>query len=212
MAQCFACRAELAVHAHRCSECGAHLRRAMVRSDAERRRARVCHLLTLPGMLVFVLSFPAIGLFALVPLNLIFPLVYRWRNPDSRAIRTHASEALNFQVLWSATVTILWLLVVLATPRYDEPLGTTILYYVPEQSQVVELPRSGHDATPRLGELETDGEEEDDESFWALATMAFWMLSLVWVGGITLSAFLAYDLGNGGNGRYPLHIPIFRSG
>ena len=169
-------------------------------------------MLALPGMLVFVLSFPAIGLFALVPLNLILPLIYRWRNPDSKAIRTHASEVLNFQVLWSATVTILWLLVVLATPRYDEPLGTTILYYVPEQSQVVEPPRSGHDATPRPDELETDGEEEDDESFWALATMAFWMLSLVWIGGIALSAFLAYDLGNGGNGRYPLRIPVFRSG
>ncbi len=168
--------------------------------------------MALPGMLVFVLSFPAIGLFALVPLNLVLPLIYRWRNSDSKAIRTHASEVLNFQVLWSATVTILWLLVVLATPRYDEPLGTTILYYVPEQSYTVELPRSSHDATPRPGELETDGKEEDDESFWALATMAFWMLSLVWIGGIALSAFLAYDLGNGGNGRYPLRIPVFRSG
>ena len=211
MAQCFACKAEMAVFAHRCSECGVHIRRAMVRSDAERRRARTCHLLALPGMLVFVLSFSAIGLFALVPLNLIFPLIYRWRHPDSKAVRTHASEVLNFQVLWSATVTILWLLVVLATPGYNEPWGPTLLYYVPDQPQVVELPRSEHEATLMQGEMEAGGEEGDDESFWALATMAFWTLSLVWVGGIALTAFLAYDLGNGGNGRYPLRIPIFRS-
>ena len=62
------------------------------------------------------------------------------------------------------------------------------------------------------GNMEVGGEEDDDESLWALATMAFWTLSLVWVGGIALTAFLAYDLGNGGNGRYPLRIPIFRSG
>ena len=41
--------------------------------------------------------------------------------------------------------------------------------------------------------------------------MAFGMLSVVWLGGIALSAFLAYDLGNGGSGRYPLRLPVFRS-
>ena len=119
---------------------------------------------------------------------------------------------LNFQVLWLATVTILWLLVALATPSYNEPWGPTLLYYVPDQPYVVELPRSEYEATLTQGEMEAGGEEDDDESFWALATMAFWTLSLVWVGGIALTAFLAFDLGNGGNGRYPLRIPIFRSG
>ena len=74
----------------------------------ERQHARLCHLLALPGMLIFMLSYPAIGLFALVPLNVIIPLIYRWRHPESPTIRTHATEVLNFQVLWTVTVAVLW--------------------------------------------------------------------------------------------------------
>ena len=207
MAQCFSCKAELAVYAHRCSECGAHVRRGMARSDAERRRARLCHLAALPGMLVFMLSYPAIGLFALAPLNLLIPLIYRWRHPTSPAIRTHATEVLNFQVLWTVIVAVLWLLVVFATPSYDEPWSSTFAYYLPDQP-LVELPRNGYDATPE----QPAEEEEDDGSLWGLATMAFGMLSVVWLGGIALSVFLTYDLGNGGTGRYPLRLPVFRSG
>ena len=79
---------------------------------------------------------------------------------------------------------------------------------MPDQPIVVEFPRTGYDATPeQAAEVE---EEEDEGSFWVLATMAFGMLSLTWLGGIALSVFLAYDLGNGGSGRYPLRVPVFR--
>ncbi len=209
MAQCFACGLELAVYAHRCPECGAHVRRGMARSYAERRRARMCHLAALPGMLVFMLSYPAIGLFALVPLNLIIPLIYRWRHPDSPTARMHATEVLNFQVLWTATVAVLWLIAAFATPNYDEPWSSTFAYYMPDQP-LVEFPRTGYDATPEQPADEED--DEDDGSLWGLATMAFGLLSLTWFGGIALSIFLAYDLGNGGTGRYPLRLPVFRLG
>ena len=208
MAQCNACKAEIAVHEHRCPACGADLRRGRVRSSSERQRARLCHLLALPGMLIFMLLYPAIGWFALVPLNLIVPLIYRWRHPESPTIRTHATEVLNFQVLWTATVAVLWVLVLVATPKYGDPYWSTAAYYMPDQPIVVEFPQTSSDTTAEQpAEVE---EEEDEGSFWVLATMAFGMLSLTWLGGITLSAFLAYDLGNGGSGRYPLRVPLFR--
>ena len=172
MAQCFACGVELAVYTHRCPECGARVRRGMVLSDAERRRARMCHLTALPGMLVFMLSYPAIGIFALVPLNVIFPLIYRWRHPDSPTARMHATEVLNFQVLWTAIVAVLWLIAAFATPNYDEPWSSTFAYYAPDQP-LVEFPGTRYDATP---EQPAEEEEEDDGSFWGLATMAFGML------------------------------------
>lgn len=228
MAQCFACKAELAVYAHRCPECGARVRRGMARSDAERRRARLCHLAALPGMLFFIFSYPAIGIFAFVPLNVIVPLFYRWRNPQSPAIRTHSTEALNFQALWTPTIAVLWLIAAFATPSYDEPWWSTAAYYVPDQPIIVEFPSSNNDATyqhpstvvefPRTGYDATQEqpaeqeEDEDDGSLWGLATMAFGLLSLTWFGGIALSIFLAYDLGNGGAGRYPLRLPVFRPG
>ena len=184
------------------------MRRGRVRSSSERQRARLCHLLALPGMLIFMLLYPAIGWFALVPLNLIVPLIYRWRHPESPTIRTHATEVLNFQVLWTATVAVLWVLVLVATPKYGDPYWSTAAYYMPDQPIVVEFPQTSSDTTAEQpAEVE---EEEDEGSFWVLATMAFGMLSLTWLGGITLSAFLAYDLGNGGSGRYPLRVPLFR--
>ena len=210
MAHCLACRAEIAVYEHRCPSCGADLRRGRVRSSSERQQARLCHLLALPGMLIFMLSYPAIGLFALVPLNVIIPLIYRWRHPDSPTIRTHATEVLNFQVLWTVTVAVLWLLVVVATPKYGDIYWSTAAYYMPDQPIVVEFPRADYDATSEQAAGEEE-DEEDEGSFWVLASMAFAMLSLTWLGGIALSVFLAYDLGNGGSGRYPLRIPVFRS-
>ncbi len=185
------------------------MRRGMARSDAERRRARLCHLTALPGMLVFMISYPAIGSFALVPLNLIVPLIYRWRNTGSPAVQTHATEVLNFQVLWTAIVAVLWLLVLVAAPDNDNPYWSTAEYYVPDQP-IVEFPGADYDATSEQSAQEVE-EEEDNGSLWGLATMAFGLLSLSWFGGIALSIFLAYDLGNGGTGRYPLRLPVFRS-
>ena len=52
-------------------------------------------------------------------------------------------------------------------------------------------------------------EEEEQQPSWALPTLAFQLLTVAWLGGIALTAFLAYDLGNGGTGRYPLRISLF---
>ena len=87
---------------------------------------------------------------------------------------------------------------------------STAAYYMPDQPIVVEFPRRpSYDATSEQAAGEEE-DEEDEGSFWVLASMAFAMLSLTWPGGIALSAFLAYDLGNGGSGRYPLRVPLFR--
>ena len=124
MAECPECDAQIPVYVRRCPTCGARLRRK-VRSDDERQQARLCHLLPLPGMLLFLLSWPVLGLFSLVPLNLIAPLIYHSYNPASQTIRTHTREVLNFQLLWTAVISVAWLTLKLAPPLV---LSTIVLY------------------------------------------------------------------------------------
>ena len=207
MAQCPECDAQIPVYVRRCPTCGAGLRRE-VRSDAERRQARLCHLLPLPGMLLFLVSWPALGVFALAPLNLVAPLIYRWRSPDSRTIRTHAGEVLNFQLLWTAVIGVLWLVLTLASPNDDGPWWSTwsvSMVQSPYQFTTTEPRVTVYEPTADQSE---QAEEEEQQPSWALPTLAFQLLTVAWLGGIALTAFLAYDLGNGGTGRYPLRIPL----
>ena len=160
-------------------------------------------------MLVFLVSFPVVGTLALAPLNVIVPLIYRWCHPKSSTIRTHATEVLNFQVLWTAAVAVLWLLAEFSSPMEGDPWWSTATYYMlPDQLFVVEFPSAIYEWTPRGMDADLD---DQGSSSWVLATMAYGLLSVTWLGGIALSVFLAYDLGNGGSGRYPLRIPVFRS-
>ena len=63
MAQCAACKAEIAVYDRRCQSCGAGVRRDIDRlfsgapTDKELSQARLVHLLALPGMLILGFSF-----------------------------------------------------------------------------------------------------------------------------------------------------------
>lgn len=158
MAQCMACLTEIRIYDRRCRRCGAQLRRE-VRSHDERQQARLCHLLPLPGMLIFFVSWPVLGPFSLAPFNLIAPLIYRSHNPTSQTIQTHTREVLNFQLLWTAVIGALWIVSALAPPL-------------------------------------------------VLSSLVAPLMVLTWVGGVALTVFLTYDLGNGGTGRYPLRLPL----
>ena len=90
-----------------------------------------------------------------------------------------------------------------------DPWWSTAAYYMlPNQLFFVEFPGTVHEATSQrtVEDLAAYG-----WSSWVLATIVYGLLAVTWLGGIALSAFLAYDLGNGGMGRYPLRIPVFRS-
>ena len=159
-------------------------------------------------MLFFLVSFPTVGSLALIPVNVIVPLVYRWCHPKSRTIRTHAAEVLNFQLLWTLAIVALWLLAISSSTKEGNSWWSNAAYYMlPQQLSFVELPGNIYEATSQrtVEELEGHG-----SSSWVLSTMAFGLLSLTWFGGIALSIFLAYDLGNGGTGGYPLRLPVFR--
>ncbi len=118
MEQCTACRAEIAAYDRRCWNCGAGVRGktekllANAPTDKELSQARLAHLLALPGMLILgVLLYAALGIFgllALVPLNVILPLVYWITQTKSRYVRGHAAEALNFQLLWTLAIYVVW--------------------------------------------------------------------------------------------------------
>ena len=201
MAQCIACESQVRVYQHYCPSCGARVPRGLVHTSIVRYQARLCHLLALPGMVLFVVSFPAFGVFALAPLNLIIPMFYRWCHPKSPTIRSHTTEVLNFQVLWTVTVAALGLIVVFTLPISRDFQGKSTTFYVPSQSTTVEI---------TLSEDVNGSTQPDKGSFWALTTIAYGMFVVAWPGGIALSAFLAYDLGNGESGRYPLRVPLFR--
>ena len=105
-------------------------------------RPRLCHLLALPGMLI-----------CCVPLNIVVPLMY-WKNhEESRTIRRHVTEVLNFQLLWSAVL----------APLFSLPFVSDIMLW-----------------------------------------------PFVWFGGMVMVLFLAYEAGNGGDGRYLVRIPLFK--
>ena len=138
MALCAACKAEIPVYERRCQSCGAGVVRdansllANAPTDKELSRARWCHLLALPGMLILgVLFYAALGMFGLlglVPLNLIIPFVYWLAQRKSRFVRGHAAEALNFQLLWTLAIFAVWFV-----PLGSEGtlyLGFTLVYAV----------------------------------------------------------------------------------
>ena len=74
-------------------------------------QARLSHLLALPGMLIFLVGSTEFGLLALVALNIVAPLIYRWNHPESQTVWTHTTEALNFQVLWTGAMWVVMLIV-----------------------------------------------------------------------------------------------------
>ena len=77
-----------------------------------------------------------------------------WKNhEESRTIRRHVTEVLNFQLLWSAVLVPLFFL-----------------------------------------------------SF--VSDIMLW--PFVWFGGMVMVLFLAYEAGNGGDGRYLVRIPLFK--
>ena len=118
MAQCNDCKAEIAVYERICPSCGADVKRTVI-SHSERWRARFCHLSALPGMFIFVVLAPVSFWFALLPLNLIVPLVYRLALSGSQTVRSHAVEVLNFQVLWTVAIFLTWSLYLLTEPPLD---------------------------------------------------------------------------------------------
>ena len=211
MAQCPQCSVELAVHLRRCPDCGADIERR-VRTDVERSQARICHLIAAPGMLIFCTAMPMLGPLAFAPWNLIALFVYRRMRRDSPTVQTHSGEALNFQIPWSAAMLVLWLLLmVFAAPRGADPWWAAAGNWG-AFGQPVGL--TDWPTTQLEQPIEGDAEDEDEDvqpSFWALSTIAFWGVAVAWLGGIGLALFMAYDLGNGGRGRYPLRANFYRS-
>ena len=104
MAQCIACKAEIAVYDHSCPKCGADVRGSEVRPSSERAKVRLCHLSALPGMVLVLGITPVWWIFALVPFNIIVPWILHSNHASSPAVRQHLTEVLNFQVVWSALV------------------------------------------------------------------------------------------------------------
>ena len=74
-------------------------------------QARLSHLLAIPGMLIYLVGFTEFGILSIVPLNIVAPLIYRWNHPATEAVWRHTTEALNFQVLWTAAMWVVILIV-----------------------------------------------------------------------------------------------------
>ena len=118
MAECAACRAEIAVYDRRCWSCGAGIRRDTDKllsgapTDKELHRARLVHLLALPGMLILGLLIETavgrVGLLAFVPLNLLVPFVFWLPLLKSRFVRSHGLEVFNFQLIWTVAMYLVW--------------------------------------------------------------------------------------------------------
>lgn len=111
MAQCSECHAEIMVYEHRCPKCGADVRGNEIKPSSVRAKVRLCHLSALPGMVLLLAITPIWWIFALVPFNIIVPLILRSNHAGSPSVRKHLTEVLNFQVVWSALV---YLLIVLS--------------------------------------------------------------------------------------------------
>ena len=110
MAQCNSCRAEVAVYDHVCPKCRTDVRGNEVRPTTVRATVRLCHLSALPGMVLMLGVTPIWWIFALVPLNIIVPLVWRSYQVGSPDVRHHLTEVLNFQVVWSAVLYLLFII------------------------------------------------------------------------------------------------------
>ncbi len=118
MEQCTACRAEIAAYDRRCWNCGAGVKRNTEKlfsgapTDKELSRARLCHLLALPGMLVLGLlietAVDRVGVLAFVPLNLLVPFVFWLLTLKSRFVRSHGLQVFNFQLLWTVAMFLIW--------------------------------------------------------------------------------------------------------
>lgn len=67
-------------------------------------QARLSHLVAIPGMLIFLVGFTEFGILSLLAFNIVALLIYRWNHPGSEVVWIHTTEALNFQVLWSAAM------------------------------------------------------------------------------------------------------------
>ena len=118
MVLCAACKAEIPVYERRCQSCGAGVVRdansllADAPTDKELSRARLVHLLALPGMLILGLltetAVDRVGILAFVPLNLLVPFVFWLPLLKSRFVRSHGLEVFNFQLLWTAAMYLVW--------------------------------------------------------------------------------------------------------
>ncbi len=118
MAMCSVCRTEIPVYERRCQSCGSGVVRdangllANAPTDKELSRARLCHLLALPGMLILgVLIETAVGrvgVLAFVPLNLVIPFVFWRATLKSRFVRSHGLQVFNFQLLWTVAMFLVW--------------------------------------------------------------------------------------------------------
>ena len=70
-------------------------------------------------MLIFLVGFTEFGILSIIALNIVAPLVYRWNHAGSEVVWNHTTEALNFQVLWTAAM---WV-VMLVVPFFGLTLG-----------------------------------------------------------------------------------------
>ena len=137
MTECTACRAEIASYDRRCWNCGAGVKRDTGKllsgapTDEELHRARLCHLLALPGMLVLGLFYPVtadkLGLWSLAPLNLLIPFVYWLLHLKSPFVRSHGAEVFNFQLLWTPAIYVAWLLLGQVVLFGVEPIGISLV-------------------------------------------------------------------------------------
>ncbi len=108
MAQCPRCKTMTAYLDRHLKTCGPEEDPdnavAVVLTGKDLFQACLSHLLALPGMLIFLVGFTEFGVLSLVSLHIAAPWFYRWNNPGSQIIWNHTTEALNFQVVWTAAM------------------------------------------------------------------------------------------------------------
>ena len=112
MAQCPRCKTLTAYIDRHLQTCGSEEERdeavsravSGVLSGKELFQACLSHLLAVPGMLIFLVGFTEFGILSIVSLHIAALVIYRWSHPASEIVSTHTTEALNFQVLWTAAM------------------------------------------------------------------------------------------------------------
>ena len=120
MARCSACKSEIAAYDRRCRTCGAGVRRGADKlfegspTDKELSRARLCHLIALPGMLMLAIlieaAYDRIGIWAFFPMNLVLPFLFWLLHLKSPFVRNHGLQVLNFQLVWTAAIYVVWMI------------------------------------------------------------------------------------------------------